>query len=253
MLTIAHLSKSYGRHRALDDLNVQLPAGQFCALLGPNGAGKSTLFQLLSGLFKPDEGTIHVDGISMQQHPARALARIGVVFQQLALDLDLSTRHNLLFHADLHGLDRRFTLERIENLSERLGLHSDLDRKTRELSGGQRRKVELARALLHQPALLLMDEATVGLDPQSRRDLMLTVREETHARRCCVLWATHWVEEAVQADRVLLLHHGHLIADGTPTQVTETLGHETLEQGFIARTHPSESNGGPLAAPRRQR
>ena len=250
MLIIEHLSKSYGKHHALDDASIHLPAGEFCALLGPNGAGKSTLFQLLAGLFQPDRGTINVDGISMQRHPSKALARIGVVFQQQALDLDLSARQNLIFHADLHGLQRRKALERIDNLSSRLGFHADLNRKARQLSGGQRRKVELARALLHQPALLLMDEATVGLDPQSRRDLILAVRDETQARKCCVLWATHWVEEAEQADRVLLLHQGRLIADGTPAKVTESLGQATLEKGFMARTQPREPLGAPCGADR---
>lgn len=236
MLSITHISKHYGQRPALDDVSMTLQAGQFCTLLGPNGAGKSTLFQLLTGLFVPDQGTIAIDGLSLQRHPTQSLARIGVVFQQQALDLDLSVRRNLQFHADLHGMDRAVARQRMADLAQRLGLSADLERTVRELSGGNRRKVELTRALLHQPGLLLMDEATVGLDPKSRRDLLQVVREEVAQRGCCVLWATHWVEEAEAADRVLLLHRGRLIADGSPAEVTAALGHATLEQGFIART-----------------
>ena len=236
MLSITDITKHYGPHAALDGVSMTLQAGQFCVLLGPNGAGKSTLFQLLTGLFVPDRGTITIDGLSLQHHPAQALARIGVVFQQQALDLDLSVRRNLQFHADLHGMRRATAIPRIAEGAARLGLASDLDHTVRELSGGNRRKVELIRALLHRPGLILMDEATVGLDPKSRQDLMRGVREEVTQRGCCVLWATHWVEEAEQADRVLLLHRGKLIADGSPAGVTAALGHPTLEQGFIART-----------------
>lgn len=236
MLSITHISKHYSQRPALDDVSMVLQAGQFCVLLGPNGAGKSTLFQLLTGLFVPDQGTITVDGLPLQQYPAQALARIGVVFQQQALDLDLSVRRNLQFHADLHGMSRATARQRMAEGAARLGLANDLERTVRELSGGNRRKVELIRALLHQPGLILMDEATVGLDPKSRHDLLRVVHEEVSQRGCCVLWATHWVEEADQADRVLLLHRGQLIADGSPAEVTATLGYPTLEQGFIART-----------------
>jgi ABC-2 type transport system ATP-binding protein len=236
MLLVKNLSKRYGERTALKDVNFELRRGQFCALLGPNGAGKSTLFQLLTGLFVPDQGNITIDGIALQQAPAKALARIGVVFQQQALDLDLSVRRNLKFHADLHGLSRAVALERISSDCDAMGLTTDLDRPTRELSGGTRRKVELVRALLHRPGLLLMDEATVGLDPKSRKDMVSAVQRDVQQRGTCVLWATHWVEETVDAAKVLVLHQGQLVAEGSPEQVTQALGHPTLEAGFIART-----------------
>jgi ABC-2 type transport system ATP-binding protein len=236
MLSVKNLSKRYGERSALKELSFELQRGQFCALLGPNGAGKSTLFQLLTGLFVPDQGDISIDGIALQQAPAKALARIGVVFQQQALDLDLSVRRNLKFHADLHGLSRAVTLERISSDCDAMGLTADLDRPTRELSGGTRRKVELVRALLHRPGLLLMDEATVGLDPKSRKDMVSAVQRDVQQRGTCVLWATHWVEETVDAAKVLVLHQGQLVAEGNPEQVTQALGHTTLEAGFIART-----------------
>jgi ABC-2 type transport system ATP-binding protein len=236
MLSVKNLHKRYGGRSALQDVSFELSASQFCALLGPNGAGKSTLFQLLTGLFVPDDGEITIDGIALQRAPAQALARIGVVFQQQALDLDLSVRRNLKFHADLHGLTRAMTLQRMASDCDAMGLTADLDRSARELSGGTRRKVELVRALLHRPGLLLMDEATVGLDPKSRKDIIDAVQRDVHQRGTCVLWATHWVEETVDAAKVLVLHQGQLVAEGSTAQVTQALGHATLEAGFIART-----------------
>ncbi|MCL1962631.1 MAG: ATP-binding cassette domain-containing protein [Desulfovibrionaceae bacterium] len=236
MLRTIDITKRYGSRTALQSLSLHLQARQFVALLGPNGAGKSTLFQVLTGLFAADAGEVEIAGISLRRSPAAALAHIGVVFQQVSLDLDLSVRRNLLFQADLHGLPRRLAHERIASACEQLHIGIDLDRKVRELSGGNRRKVELARAGLHRPAVLLMDEATVGLDPKSRQDLLAALRSDVRERGVCVLWATHLVEEAVQADRVLVLHKGALLADGTPARVSQALGGATLEAGFIAST-----------------
>ena len=238
MLSVKNTTKHYGQRPALKGVNLALPPGQFCVLLGPNGAGKSTLFQLLTGLFMPTAGDITVDGIALATSAPQALARIGVVFQQQSLDLDLTVRQNLLFHADLHGLPRVTAKARITADAQGLGLDKDLDRPVRELSGGTKRKVELVRALLHRPGLLLMDEATVGLDPQSRQELLRTVQNDVKTRGSSVLWATHWVEESVNADRVIVLHQGEIIADGSPAEVTSQLGEATLEQGFIQRTSP---------------
>ena len=235
-LRVAGLTKQYGARVALDALSLTLERGTFAALLGPNGAGKSTLFQLLTGLFVADAGQIEVAGHSMQRAATRALRDIGVVFQQMSLDLDLSVRANLQFHADLHGLPRGDARARIVAGCQAAGLGDDLERPVRELSGGNRRKVELVRALLHHPALLLMDEPTVGLDPKSRRDLMATVRADVATRATAVLWATHLVEEAASADRVLVLHKGKLLADGKPDAVALALGGGTLEDAFLRAT-----------------
>jgi ABC-2 type transport system ATP-binding protein len=235
-LRVEGLTKRYGERVALDGVTLVLQGGTFATLLGPNGAGKSTLFQLLTGLFVPDAGTIEVAGHSMQRAATKALRHIGVVFQQMSLDLDLSVRANLAFHADLHGLARADAQVRIAQGCQAAGLGDDLERPVRELSGGNRRKVELVRALLHRPALLLMDEPTVGLDPKSRRDLMTTVRADVAARTTAVLWATHLVEEAASADRVIVLHKGKLLADGAPDDIARALGGGTLEEAFLRAT-----------------
>lgn len=235
-LRVQSLVKRYGSRAALDGVSFALARGSFTALLGPNGAGKSTLFQLLTGLFAADGGDAAVAGLSLAREPWRALRHIGVVFQQMSLDLDLSVRRNLAFHAALHGLPATLARQRIEADAAPRGLAAELERPVRELSGGTRRKVELVRALLHRPALVLMDEPTVGLDPQSRRDLLADLRADVAARGSTVLWATHLVPEAEAADRVLVLHQGRLLADGTPAGVTVALGGDTLESAFLKAT-----------------
>ena len=236
MLSVRGLTQRYGALVALDGLNLDIAAGSFTALLGPNGAGKSTLFQVLSGLYAADEGEVTVAGCSLARQPCAALARLGVVFQQPSLDLDLTVRRNLRFHAQLQGLWAADAEQRIGALAERFRFTVLLDAAARTLSGGQRRKVELARALLHGPALLLMDEATVGLDPRSRQELLADLQAGVREQGLTVLWATHLVDEAAQADRVLVLHHGHLLADGPPEAVTQRLGGQTLEAAFLQAT-----------------
>jgi len=208
------LHKAYGGKPALKGVNVALQAGEMVALLGPNGAGKSTLLQLLTGLFTPDQGTISVLGHDMRTHPARALAGLGVVFQQSALDLDLTVMANLLFHTDLHGIPRQTARERIDAQLAAIGLQEQAKATVRSLSGGTRRKVELVRALLHQPLVLLMDKASVGLDPASRQHLLDTVRGLCREQGLAVLWATHLIEEVKTADRLMLLHQGTVRFDG---------------------------------------
>src|SRR5712691_9667930 len=171
-LLLDNVAKSYGQIRAVNGVSLKAEPGEFIALLGPNGAGKTTLFQLLSGLFAADSGRIDVMGHDMARDPVPALARLGIVFQQPTLDLELSVTANLLFHAGLHGISRTVAEARIQKELARLGLAERAHDKTAQLSGGNRRRVELVRALLHEPRLLLMDEATVGLDPQSRGDLI---------------------------------------------------------------------------------
>ena len=214
VLLASGLHKAYSGKPALQGVDLGLQAGEMVALLGPNGAGKSTLLQLLTGLFTPDQGSIQVLGHDMRSQPARALAGLGVVFQQPALDLDLSVMANLLFHTDLHGLPRSVARARIAQRLAAIGLQDQARTVVRSLSGGTRRKVELARALLHAPRVLLMDEATVGLDPASRQQLLDTVRGLCRDQGLAVLWATHLIEEVKTADRLLLLHQGTVRFDG---------------------------------------
>jgi ABC-2 type transport system ATP-binding protein len=233
VLIASALQKSYGAKVALKAVSMSLYPGQFVALLGPNGAGKSTLVQLLSGLFVPDKGDLSVLGFDIRRDAPKALAGLGVVFQQSSLDLDLSIRANLLFHTDLHGMARKTALQRIQAGLEQHGLQGQEGVAVRALSGGNRRKVELIRALLHQPKFLLMDEATVGLDPGSRHDLMRSVEALTRAGEVAVLWATHLVDEVAHADRVLVLNQGEIVFDGQPAELIARSGGLSLEQAFL--------------------
>jgi ABC-2 type transport system ATP-binding protein len=238
-LLLDQVVKTYGPIRAVDGVSLAAHAGEFIALLGPNGAGKSTLFQLLSGLFTADSGRIEVMGHDMSRDPVPALAGLGIVFQQPTLDLELSVTANLLFHAGLHGMPRALALQRIEEELAQLGLKERAHDKTAQLSGGNRRRVELARALLHQPRLLLMDEPTVGLDPASRADLLKQLLIMRRERQVAILWATHLCDEVPDADRVIVLHRGKVLADTTPAKLIASAGAATIEEAFLAMTGPT--------------
>src|SRR5499433_3655711 len=235
-LLLDKVVKTYGPVRAVDGVSLVAQAGEFIALLGPNGTGKSTLFQLLSGLFLPDSGRIEVMGHDMSRDAVPALAELGIVFQQPTLDLELSVTANLLFHAGLHGIPRGVAKPRIETELARLGLADRAHDKASQLSGGNRRRVELARALLHQPRILLMEEPTVGLDPASRSDLLKLLLSMRIERAVAVLWATHLCDEVGDADRVIVMHKGKLLADTTPQKLVASAGVSTIEQAFLAMT-----------------
>jgi ABC-2 type transport system ATP-binding protein len=235
-LLLDNVVKTYGAIRAVDGVTLRATAGEFIALLGPNGAGKSTLFQLLSGLFVPDSGQIAIMGHDMRRDPVPALERLGIVFQQPTLDLELTVTGNLLFHAGLHGMPRAAAKARIANELKRLGLAERAHDKAAQLSGGNRRRVELARALLHEPRVLLMDEPTVGLDPASRSDLLKLILGLRSERAVAVLWATHLCDEVAGADRVIVLHRGKVLADTTPAGLVAGAGATTIEQAFLAMT-----------------
>ena len=245
-ISVRDVHKSYGSVKALDSISFDLEEG-FYALLGPNGAGKSTLFQLLTGLFVPDHGSISIGGVDISKHMTQALAKIGVVFQQPALDLDLSVQANLTFHGRLRGMTGRDIRERSEYELSRLKIN-DLAHKTcRTLSGGNRRKIELVRALLGKPQLLLMDEATVGLDPASRELLMTYVHELCSERQLSVIWATHLIDEAEQAQQVLVLNKGQLLQQGNAQALCELTKTSSLLDAFLtlsgeplSRTEPQQ-------------
>ncbi len=219
-LAVSGLSFSYGAKLALDDVSFAVEPGAFCALLGPNGAGKSTLFALLTRLFTTRQGEISVAGANLAQEPRKALARIGVVFQSQTLDLDLTVRRNLSYYAALHGLSGREARIRIEAALERLGMAERAGERARDLNGGHRRRTEIARALIHRPDVLLLDEPTVGLDAAARASIT------DHVHRLCaedgltVLWATHLTDEVGPGDRLVILHRGRVMEDGIAGDIT---------------------------------
>ena len=232
----SNLSFRYGDKPVLREVSFTLTSGRFHALLGPNGAGKSTLFGLLTRLLALQQGDIRLGGQSLKKQPAEAMRKIGVVFQQNALDLDLTVRQNLQYHAALHGLSRKEARTRGDRELERFNLLDRANDAVRQLNGGHRRRVEIARALLHEPSLLLLDEPTVGLDVASRKALNEHVRTLCEEDGLTVLWATHLIEEVRTDDRVLILHQGQLLADGNGQAICEAEGTRDLAETFHALT-----------------
>jgi ABC-2 type transport system ATP-binding protein len=233
-LAVAGLCYAFGKHTVLRDVGFSVHAGDFTVLLGLNGAGKTTLFALITRLYSARAGHIAVFGHDVERAPLAALGHLGVVFQQPTLDLDLTVEQNLFYHAALHGMSPAQARGPISEELERIGLFDRRHDRVRALSGGQKRRVELARALVHKPSLLLLDEPTVGLDMESRHFLLQHVRALCATRAIGVLWATHLIDEAGDDSRVIVLHEGRVLADATAAGLTAPCG--TLKDAFDALT-----------------
>lgn len=235
-LEIDGVSFDYPGRPVLKGVAFAVPAGGFCVLLGVNGAGKTTLFSLITRLFLCRTGAIRILGQDLGREGPRALAALGVVFQQPTLDLDLSLRQNLRYHCALHGLDPAEMAPRIDLALSEVGLADRAPDKVRQLSGGQRRRLELARALLHRPHLLLADEPTVGLDVHSRQAIVRQVRDGCRDRGVGVLWATHLVDEVKPDDQVVVLHRGRVLSQGTAEALLRETGSKTVHEAFSRLT-----------------
>jgi ABC-2 type transport system ATP-binding protein len=231
-LVVEGLSHSFGARQALRDVSFKLDRGDRTMLLGLNGAGKTTLFSLITRLYNHRGGSIRIFGWEIQEKPSEALARLGVVFQLATLDLELSVAQNLYYHAALHGLPRREAGIRLRREIERVGLTDRLRERARTLSGGQRRRVEIARALVHQPKLLLLDEPTVGLDVASRQFLLDHVRMLCREEGLAALWATHLIDEVDSAARVIVLHRGRILAEGPVPEVIRRANATSMREAF---------------------
>jgi len=236
-LGVARLSFAYGARQVLHDVEFRVMPGELAVLLGPNGAGKSTLFALITRLFDaPAPGSVRIFGTEMREQPGAALARLGVVFQQPTLDPDISVIENLLYHGALHGLPRAESRRRALHELDRVELADRADSAVRALSGGQRRRAEVARALLTRPSLLLLDEATTGLDMPSRAAVRQHVRGLCAGEGLAVLWATHLIEEVPEEARVIVLANGHVRAEGTVPEVLAQAAAVDLPAAFTRLT-----------------
>jgi ABC-2 type transport system ATP-binding protein len=235
-LSVNGVSHSYGSRKALDDVSLTVPKSRFTALLGLNGAGKTTLFSLITRLYDTRHGSIDVLGYRVSRQPGEALRRMGVVFQARTLDLDLSVMDNLLFHAALHGIGGREARRRAEAALTSIELLERARDPARMLSGGQMRRVEIARALLHDPLVLVLDEATVGLDVNSKSVILRHVRSLVRERGVAVLWATHLLDEVAAEDAVVVLHRGRVVAAGEVPTVISTSGATDMRSAFISLT-----------------
>jgi ABC-2 type transport system ATP-binding protein len=235
-LLVRGVSHSFGPVPALADVALRVPRGAFVVLLGPNGAGKSTLFALVTRLYDNVSGEIRILGHDVRRQPTAALQQLGVVFQSRSLDSDLTLLQNLTYHAALQGIGRREARRRAIEALAKVGLAERADDKARTLSGGQARRVEIVRALLHEPACLLLDEATVGLDVASREGVLAIVRALVKERGVGVLWATHLVDEVADDDHVVLLHKGRVRFSGRVPNLLDIAEAGNLRGAFMRIT-----------------
>lgn len=216
IIEIEHLSKHFGPVHAVQDLSFQVREGELFAFLGINGAGKSTTISILCGQLAKDAGTVRIGGVNLDRDPDAVKRSLGVVFQNSVLDKALSVQDNLESRAALYGITGKAFRARLAELTDLLDFGDLLKRTVGKLSGGQRRRIDIARALLHQPRLLILDEPTTGLDPQTRKllwDAIARLRQEQHMT---VFLTTHYMEEAADADYVVILDRGKIVAEGTP-------------------------------------
>jgi ABC-2 type transport system ATP-binding protein len=227
-LEISDLRHKYGDRESLRGLSFSVGAGDVFALLGPNGGGKSTLFKIICTLLRPTSGTVEVFGVDAVRDPARARRRLGVVFQHPAVDPWLTVVENLRTHAHLYGLRGTVLPRLIERALERFGLTPRADDRVGTLSGGLRRRVELAKALLTEPPLIILDEPSAGLDPAARRDLLQELARLRDDAGTTIVLTTHLMDEATVCDRVGILHEGRLVAIGAPSALTEAIGGDVL-------------------------
>lgn len=216
IIKIDNLTKTYGSLKAVDDLSFEIRKGELFAFLGVNGAGKSTTINIICGQLKKDEGTVIIDELNLDDNLAKIKKKIGVVFQASILDPQLTVKDNLEIKASLYGLSRKEIKSRVGELAEILDFKSYLNRPLAKLSGGQKRRIDIARALLNKPDILILDEPTTGLDPQTRKMIWAVITKLRKENNMTVLLTTHYMEEASEADYVVIIDQGKMVAHGTP-------------------------------------
>lgn len=222
IMEISHLYKSFGEVKAVQDLNFCVKKGELFAFLGVNGAGKSTTINIMCGELRKDSGSVRICGADLDREPDSIRRKLGVVFQSSVLDKDLSVRDNLRSRAALYGIHGKAFEKRLEELTELLDFAGLLKRPLGKLSGGQRRRIDIARALLHEPEILILDEPTTGLDPQTRTNLWQVIGRLRREQGMTVFLTTHYMEEAADADYVVIIDHGRIAAEGTPLTLKNT-------------------------------
>ena len=228
MIEVQNLTHRYGERVALSEISFDVKPGEIFGLLGPNGGGKSTLFRILSTMMVPTDGRAVVAGYDVVGEPAQVRRHVGVVFQTQSLDKALTVEENLRSQGHLHGLSGAALGERMEHAMQQLGLADRRKDLVETLSGGLRRRVEIAKALLHRPQVWLMDEASTGLDPAARRDLSLPVENLRSREGVTILLTTHILEEADRCDRLVLLHQGRIVTHGSPRELRSRIGGDVV-------------------------
>jgi ABC-2 type transport system ATP-binding protein len=218
-IEISEISHSFGQKRVLDQITLTIKGGTFCALLGPNGAGKSTLFSALTRLLIPTQGAIKIQGNDIHKNPRPALSNLGVVFQQQTMDMDLTVFQNLRYFGKLQGMSGKDLSQRIDQVLTLLNMAERSHEVVRTLNGGHRRRAEIARSLIHDPKVLLLDEATVGLDPETRKSITDDMHKIAQTGGKTILWATHLCDEVGDDDQLVILHNGKILINGQAREI----------------------------------
>jgi ABC-2 type transport system ATP-binding protein len=237
MIRAHGLVKKFGDFTAVDNIAFDVAKGEIFAFLGPNGAGKTTTIKMLTTLLKPTSGSVSLDGLDPVTHQTAARKQFGIVFQDPSVDDELTAYENMDFHGVLYGVPRKLRQERIETLLKLFELWDRRNDQVKQFSGGMRRRLEIARSLLHTPKIIFLDEPTLGLDPQTRNQLWTHVRKLNDDEKVTVFLTTHYMEEAERiAHRIAIIDHGRIIAQGTADELKTRTGTESLEQAFLALT-----------------
>jgi ABC-2 type transport system ATP-binding protein len=237
IIRVHNLVKNYGDLIAVRDVSFEIAPGEIFAFLGPNGAGKTTTIKMLTTLLRPTSGTVELDGLDPTTQQNETRKRFGIVFQDPSLDEELTAYENMDFHGVLYKVPRAVRRERIEKLLTLFELWTRRNDPVKQFSGGMRRRLEIARGLLHTPKILFLDEPTLGLDPQTRNQLWTHVRKLNEEEQVTVFLTTHYMEEAERvAHRIAIIDHGRIVAQGSPAELKEQTGRETLEQAFLVLT-----------------
>lgn len=237
MIRVANLVKKYGDFTAVNDISFDVAEGEIFAFLGPNGAGKTTTIKILTTLLKPTSGQVELDGLNPAVQHNEARKRFGIVFQDPSLDEELTAYENMDFHGVLYKVPAKIRAKRIEHLLTLFELWERRNDPVKQFSGGMKRRLEIARGLLHTPKIVFLDEPTLGLDPQTRNQLWTHVKKLNTEERVTVFMTTHYMEEAERvAQRIAIIDHGKIVAQGSAEQLKGQTGTETLEQAFLALT-----------------
>jgi len=240
MIRVQNLTKSYGEIHAVRDISFDVAEGEIFAFLGPNGAGKTTTIKMLTTLLRPTSGRVEIDGLDPLTHQNEVRKRFGIVFQDPSLDDELTAWENLDLHGALYGVPKKFRHERMEMLLKLFELVDRRNHQVKQFSGGMKRRLEIARGLLHTPKIVFLDEPTLGLDPQTRNQLWNHVKKLNEEERVTVFLTTHYMEEAERvAHRIAIIDHGRIVAQGTAAELKAQTNSETLEQAFLALTGSS--------------
>ena len=248
MIRVQNLTKTFGDFTAVNDISFEIQQGEMVAFLGPNGAGKTTTIKMLTTLLKPTSGTIELNGLNPERQPNEVRKLFGIVFQDPSLDDELTAWENMEMHGALYKVPRRICAERTEKLLNLFELWDRRKEPVKRFSGGMKRRLEIARGLLHTPKILFLDEPTLGLDPQTRNQLWNQVRKLNAEERVTVFMTTHYMEEAERvAHRVAIIDHGRIVAQGTSQELKQQTGTESLEQAFLKLTGSTirEEEAGP--------